>query len=108
MDKVQPGVVQWNRVNLAPKNKFKRTENCNYAVVLGKSMRFSLVNVGGLDIVDGNKKLILGTAAFVFCYPGTTRFFLRLLSPVNASHCVAADAPVHRKDAAAAGSVPGR
>lgn len=59
MDRVQPGIVQWKKVNLNPRNKFKRTENCNYAVVLGKQMRFSLVNVGGVDIGDGNKKLIL-------------------------------------------------
>jgi len=59
MDRVEPGIVSWRRVNHAPKSKFKKVENCNYAVVLGKEMQFSLVNVGGLDIVDGNKKLIL-------------------------------------------------
>jgi len=35
-------------------------ENANYAVVLGKQLKFSLVGIGGVDIVDGNKKLILG------------------------------------------------
>ena len=38
-------------------------ENCNYAVVIGKAMKFSLVGVGGPDIVDGNKKLTLGALA---------------------------------------------
>jgi len=41
-------------------SKFKRAENCNYVVVLGKSLRFSLVGIGGTDITDGNKKLTLG------------------------------------------------
>ena len=59
MDRVEPGIVSWKRVNHAPKSKFKKVENCNYAVVLGKQMQFSLVNVGGVDICDGNKKLIL-------------------------------------------------
>mmetsp|Transcript_28944 Transcript_28944/g.57852 ORF Transcript_28944/g.57852 Transcript_28944/m.57852 type:complete len:620 (+) Transcript_28944:43-1902(+) len=59
MDRVQPGIVAWNKVNINPRNRFKKVENCNYAVVLGKQMRFSLVNVGGVDLVDGNKKLIL-------------------------------------------------
>lgn len=48
-----------DRVNLEPKSRFKLVENGNYVVDLGKMMKFSLINVGGLDIVDGNKKLIL-------------------------------------------------
>jgi len=60
MDKVEPGIVAWKKVNMSPKNKFKRVENCNYAVTLAKQMKFSMVNIGGLDIVDKNKKLILG------------------------------------------------
>jgi plastin-1 len=48
-----------HRVNLEPKSRFKEVENGNYAVDLGKMLKFSMINVGGLDIVDGNKKLIL-------------------------------------------------
>jgi len=58
-DKVQPGVVNWKRVSVDPKSRFKQVENANYAVDIGKLFKFSLINVGGLDIVDGNKKLIL-------------------------------------------------
>ena len=60
-DKVEPGSVTWKRVNLKLplKSKFKKVENCNYAVVVGKGMKFSLVGIGGVDIHDGNKKLIL-------------------------------------------------
>jgi len=60
MDKVQPGIVSWPKVNMNPKNRFKKVENCNYCVVLAKQMKFAVVNIGGLDILDGNKKLILG------------------------------------------------
>jgi len=60
MDKVQPGIVSWSKVNMTPKNRFKKVENCNYCVVLAKSMRFSVVNVGGVDLMDGNRTLILG------------------------------------------------
>jgi len=44
--------------------KFKKCTNNNYAVDLGKAkeLNLSLVGVGGSDIVDGNKKLILGFA----------------------------------------------
>jgi len=60
MDVVQPGIVDWSKVNTkVPLNKFKKVENCNYAVVLGKQMKFSLVGVGGSDIVDGNQTLTL-------------------------------------------------
>ena len=58
-NKVQPGIVQWKQVKLNPKNKFSKVANCNYAVVIGKSMKFSLVGIGGVDILNGNKKLIL-------------------------------------------------
>lgn len=73
MDVVQPGIVDWSKVNQKhPLNKFKKVENCNYAglrqvgftltstVVLGKQMKFSLVGIGGTDIVDGNQTLTLG------------------------------------------------
>ena len=60
MDKVQPGCVDWKKVNISANlNRFKKVENCNYCVVVGKALNLSLVNVGGLDILDGNKKLIL-------------------------------------------------
>ena len=43
-----------------PKSKFKKVENCNYGVDICKNdLKFSLVNVGGVDVHDGNTKLIL-------------------------------------------------
>ncbi|KAJ3390549.1 hypothetical protein HDU92_000388 [Lobulomyces angularis] len=61
MDKVHPGIVDWKKVNKAPvTSKFKKVENTNYVVVLGKAMKFSLVGIQGSDIVDGNKLLTLG------------------------------------------------
>ncbi|KAI9981367.1 hypothetical protein PInf_009063 [Phytophthora infestans] len=59
LDKIQKGLVSWNKVNLVAPNKFKQVENCNYCVVLGKQLKFSLVNVGGADIFEGAKKMIL-------------------------------------------------
>jgi hypothetical protein len=60
LDKIQPGIVDWSKVNkVRPMNKFKQVENCNYAVVLGKQLKFSLVGVAGSDIQDANKKLTL-------------------------------------------------
>jgi len=60
MDKVSPGVVDWSKVNTKePLNKFKKVENCNYAVLIGKQLKFSLVGIAGTDIVDGNKTLTL-------------------------------------------------
>lgn len=59
LDQISPGIVSWKAVSLQPSNKFKKVENCNYAVVLSKQLKFSLVGIGGSDIVDGNKKLTL-------------------------------------------------
>ncbi|KAH7420402.1 hypothetical protein KP509_13G006300 [Ceratopteris richardii] len=60
LDKVAPGSVNWKRANRPPiKMPFKKVENCNQAISIGKQLKFSLVNVAGDDIVQGNKKLIL-------------------------------------------------
>jgi len=59
MDKVQPGIVAWSKVEMNPNNKFKKIANCNYVIILGKQLKFSLVGIGGSDITDGNKKLLL-------------------------------------------------
>ncbi|CAN6968857.1 unnamed protein product [Brassica oleracea var. botrytis] len=60
LDNVYPGSVNWKRAYKPPIEKpFKKIENCNQVVKIGKDMRFSLVNVAGNDIVQGNKKLIL-------------------------------------------------
>ncbi|KAJ4847949.1 Fimbrin-2 [Turnera subulata] len=60
LDKVSPGIVNWKIANKPPiKLPFRKVENCNQVVKLGKQLKFSLVNIAGNDIVQGNKKLIL-------------------------------------------------
>lgn len=63
IDAVEPGTVKWKKVNKkVPMMKFKKGENCQYAVKLGKDLGFSLVGIGGTNIMDGDKKPILGEA----------------------------------------------
>lgn len=38
----------------------EKLENCNYAVSLGKELKFSLVGIAGHDISEGNPTLTLG------------------------------------------------
>ncbi|XP_072964623.1 fimbrin-2-like [Typha angustifolia] len=60
IDKVAPGIVNWKTANKPPiKMPFKKVENCNQVLKIGKQLKFSLVNIAGNDIVQGNKKLIL-------------------------------------------------
>jgi plastin-1 len=61
-DKIKPGSVEWKKVNKATPitSRFKQVENTNYAVLLGKSLKFTLVGIQGSDITDGNKTLTLG------------------------------------------------
>ena len=55
------------RVNKDPVSRFKKVENGNYAVMVSRDrVNISVVNCGGLDIVDGNKKIILGMSCH-FC-----------------------------------------
>ncbi|XP_058210540.1 fimbrin-5-like [Rhododendron vialii] len=60
LDKVSPGSVNWKQASKPPiKMPFRKVENCNQVIRIGKELNFSLVNVAGNDIVQGNKKLIL-------------------------------------------------
>ncbi|CAH1762132.1 6647_t:CDS:10 [Entrophospora sp. SA101] len=62
-EKLRPGIVDWKKANKANNNnlsRFKQVENTNYAILIGKSLKFTLVNIQGADIVDGTKTLILG------------------------------------------------
>ena len=61
-DIIKPGIVNWNKVH----NKFsnlrkfmEKLENCNYAVELGRQIKFSLVGIAGQDINEGNVTLTL-------------------------------------------------
>lgn len=60
LDKVSPGSVNWKQATKPPiKMPFRKVENCNQVIKIGKDLNFSLVNVAGNDIVQGNKKLLL-------------------------------------------------
>lgn len=60
LDKVSPGSVNWKLATKPPiKMPFRKVENCNQVIKIGKDLNFSLVNVAGNDIVQGNKKLLL-------------------------------------------------
>lgn len=60
LDKISPGCVNWKHATRPPiKMPFRKVENCNQVVDIGKLLKFSLINVAGNDIVQGNKKLIL-------------------------------------------------
>lgn len=68
LDKVSPGSVNWKQASKPPiKMPFRKVENCNQVLKIGKQMKFSLVNLAGNDIVQGNKKLILGKSSFSNC-----------------------------------------
>ncbi|CAB4376909.1 fimbrin [Rhizophagus irregularis] len=60
-DKIVPNTVNWKKVNKSSNlSRFKQVENTNYAITIGKDLRFTLVNIQGADICDGTKTLILG------------------------------------------------
>ena len=82
LDKVSPESVNWKLASKPPiKMPFRKVENCNQVVKIGKQLNFSLVNVAGNDIVQGNKKLILGK----FQNPLTSVILLITTAPFNLS-----------------------
>ena len=62
-DIIKPNIVNWNKVHRKftnPRKKFmEKLENCNYAIELGREIRFSLVGIAGQDINEGNVTLTL-------------------------------------------------
>ncbi|XP_047312610.1 fimbrin-1-like [Impatiens glandulifera] len=61
LDKISPGTVIWKQATKPPiQMPFRKVENCNQVIKIGKELNLSLVNVAGSDIVQCNKKLIIG------------------------------------------------
>ncbi|XP_022160057.1 plastin-3 [Myzus persicae] len=61
-DIIKPGIVNWSKVHrkFSKLRKFmEKLENCNYAVELGRQLKFSLVGIAGQDLNDGNATLTL-------------------------------------------------
>lgn len=62
-DAIRPGIVNWKRVVKQFRKlqgMMDQIQNCNYAIELGKQLKFSLVGIQGKDIYDGNATLTLG------------------------------------------------
>lgn len=78
IDAVKPGTVIWKKVEMPKLDKktgepkklsvFKKNNNNTYAIKLLKSLGLSIVGIGGVDITQKNKKLILGCIWQLFRY----------------------------------------
>lgn len=60
IDKIKPNTVEWKKVETNATNKFKKLANCNVAIDALKKADVKCIGIGGMDIHEGNKKLILG------------------------------------------------
>lgn len=77
LEKFLPGTVNWKVASKPPiKMPFRRVENCNQVISIAKDMNLSLVNIAGNDIVQGNKKLVIGETAQL------CRSWLKLIFPI--------------------------
>ena len=59
IDKIKPGSVDWKRVEKNPNNTFKKGINCNLAIESAKKLNLHMPGIGGTDILNGNRKLII-------------------------------------------------
>ena len=57
--KLDATVVNWKTVDKNPNNKFKAGINCGQVVDACKKLGLKIPGIGGNDILDGNKKLII-------------------------------------------------
>ncbi|CEF71495.1 Fimbrin [Strongyloides ratti] len=61
-DIIKPGIVNWKcvvQVFRKLQQMMDKISNCNYAVDLGRQLKFSLVGIQGKDLYDGNTTLTL-------------------------------------------------
>lgn len=58
LEEIEPNIIDWQKVNSKCSNKFKCIENCNVFIAASKSAGFKLANIGGMDIVNENRKLV--------------------------------------------------
>jgi len=92
-DKIQPGIVDWKRVNQPPYKamggNMKKLENTNYAVELGHQLKFSMVGISGNDINQGNKTLTLAVV-----WQMMRAYLLAILSRLSGDGTKIADAQI--------------
>lgn len=60
LDKMKPGCINWKKLSKPPKGRIFKVQNANYSLEVAKEFKITITNIGGLDIVDGKKKLLLG------------------------------------------------
>ena len=60
LEKGKPGCVNWKKAREKVRHKFDKLNNCNMVMSLSQQdpFSFSLVGMGGNDIVDGNQKFL--------------------------------------------------
>lgn len=89
MDRIEPGIVPWKKTHSKPKGRIHTVDNCNLVVSLAKQMDLVVVNIGGTDIVDQNKMLILA-----IMWQLMRRFTLDLLKTLSADGSVVTEKTV--------------
>ena len=50
--------IDWKRVNSNTSSRYKQVENVNYLLELCKELNLNLTNIGALDIIDRNPKIL--------------------------------------------------
>jgi len=59
IDKLDNKIVEWKKVDKKPNNKFKEGINCGEVINSCKKLGLKIPGIGGSDIAEGNKKLII-------------------------------------------------
>lgn len=59
IDKLDNKVVNWKTIDKNPNNKFKAGINCNQVIEACKKLGLKIPGIGGADILEGNKKLVI-------------------------------------------------
>ena len=59
INKLDDKIVEWKKVDKNPNNKFKAGINCGIVIDACKKLGLKIPGIGGADILEGNKKLVI-------------------------------------------------
>ena len=61
IDRLRPNPVDWKKYSNKLGSRIHIIQNCNYVVDICKDkLQAKIINIGGMDIVDGKTTLVLG------------------------------------------------
>lgn len=57
-ERLRPGILDWKKIEINPNNKYKKLANLSLFMAGLKEVKFEILSIGSMDIVDGDRHAI--------------------------------------------------